>query len=359
MEKYRRDLHKIPEIGFNEFKTKEYILSCIKSSLFRVIEIGQTSFGVYFDFNKESTICFRSELDALPIEEKNEVEYKSSHQNMMHACGHDGHMAILISLINDLENQIIKPMSNILFLFQASEEIYGGSLEIIKSGILSKLNVNEIYALHIWPCLPKGKIYTKKDEILAKSTEFDIDIRGKNTNVACFKNGKDALSIGVELLHDIKKETRLITSSIVHVGELYSIGQRNIVCDNFSCKGTIRTFSLSTLDRICNIISRWVNFYKEVYDIQIDLDINSNNQSVCNNNELVEKSYAFGVEELDAPYFNSEDFSLYLQNIPGVFFLLGAGEVPPLHSSNFNFNEEILQKGKELFRNLMTKQLDY
>ena len=355
MKKYRRDLHQIPEIGFKEYETKEYILNNIKKEKSQIIEIGETSFGVYFNLDKENTICLRSELDALPIEEKNEVDYKSNHFNMMHACGHDGHIAILLSLINDIELELIKPKCNVLFLFQASEEIYGGSLEVIQSGIFERCNVKEIYALHIWPNLPKGKIYTKKDEILAKSTEFDIDIRGKNTNVACFKDGKDALSIGVELLHDIKKETRLISSSIVHIGELYSVGQRNIVCDNFSCKGTIRTFSNITLNRICDIISRWVNFYKEVYDVQIDLIINSNNQSVINTNELVEISYSFGVIELERPYFNSEDFSLYLQIIPGVYFLLGAGEVPPLHSSNFNFDEDILQKGKELFVNLITR----
>ena len=355
MENYRRDLHKIPEIGFKEYKTKEYILSSIDNSKCQIIEIGETSFGVYFDFHKDKIICLRSELDALPIEEKNEVSYKSIHSNMMHACGHDGHMAILLSLIEDINEGKLKPSSNVLFLFQASEEIYGGSLEVIQSNVLEELKVDEIYGLHIWPNLPKGKLFTKKDVILAKSTEFDIDIRGKNSNVASFNGGKDALSIGVELLHDIKKETRLITSSVVHVGELYSLGQRNIVCDNFLAKGTIRTLSNSTLNRICDIISRWVNFYKEVYDIQIDLMINSNNQSVCNNNSLVELSYNYGVDELENPFFNSEDFSLYLQKIPGVYFLLGAGEVPPLHSSNFNFDEEILFIGKELFMKILTK----
>ena len=354
MKQIRQDLHKIPELGFKEYKTKQYILDRLKGRC-EIIEIGRTSFGVYFNFFKERTITLRAELDALPIIEDNDITYKSTHEGCMHACGHDGHMAILISLIEDILDKKIDCTSNVLFLFQASEETIGGSEEILKSGILDEYKVSEIYGMHIWPNLPKGEIFTKSGSLLSKPTEFDIDIIGKSTHVATYYQGKDALHIGVELLHDIKKETRLIDNTIVHIGEVYSHGQRNIVSDNFLCKGTIRTFDDKLLLRICEIINRWINFYSDTYDVKINLMVNSSLSSLVNDESLVEESLRYGVKLIDYPYFHSEDFSLYLNKYKGVYFLLGAGNVPSLHNSRFNFDEGILEKGKSLFVNLLMK----
>ena len=118
MKKIREDLHKIPELSFKEYKTKEYILSFLNNRVENIIEIGDTGLGIYFDFKKEKTICLRCEMDALPIKEENDVEYKSTFENQMHACGHDGHMAILLSLIDDILENKVKPLHNVLFLFQ-------------------------------------------------------------------------------------------------------------------------------------------------------------------------------------------------------------------------------------------------
>lgn len=354
MRQIRQDLHRIPELGFKEYKTKQYILDRLDNRC-KVIEIGETSFVVYFDFAKDKTIAFRTELDALPLNEENDLEYKSIHDGCMHACGHDGHMAIALSLIEDIIDNKIVCTSNVLFIFQASEEVLGGSEEILKSGILDVCKVDEIYGLHIWPNLPKGEIFTRSGSLLSKPTEFDIDIVGKTTHVATYYDGKDALHIGVELLHDIRKETRLIDNAIVHVGEVYSHGQRNIVSDNFLCKGTIRTFDDKLLLRICEIINRWINFYIDTYHVKINLIVNSSLLSVVNDESLVNESLKYGVKLLDYPYFHSEDFSLYLNQYKGVYFLLGAGNVPSLHSSRFNFSEDILEKGKELMIRLLTK----
>ena len=202
--------------------------------------------------------------------------------------------------------------------------------------------------------LPEGEIFTRRKELLAEPIEFNIEIRGKNAHVASSYLGMDALYVGVELLHDIRKETKLIDESIVHIGEVYSYGQRNIVSDNFLAKGTIRVFSPLIKNRILEIINRWCNFYKSTFGVEINLVINSSYSSLINNTELVDKSLKYGVKLLKYPYYHSEDFSLYLQKIKGVYFLLGGGNIPPLHSNNFNFNEKILDKGKELFIKIIT-----
>ena len=354
MRTIRQELHRIPELSFKEFKTKQYILNRLIDKC-EIVEIGQTSLCIYFNFNKEKTIALRAELDALPIKEENEVGYKSTHEGCMHACGHDGHMAILLSLIDDIVSNKISCSSNVLFIFQASEEVIGGSEEILKSGVLDKYHVDEIYGLHIWPNLPKGEIFTKYGALLSKPTEFDIDIVGKSTHVATYYDGKDAIHIGVELLHDINKETRLIDNAIVHIGEVYSHGQRNVVSNNFLCKGTIRTFDDKLLNRVCEIINRWINFYSESFSVKINLSINSNLYPLINDDELVNESLKYGVELLDYPYFHSEDFSLYLKKYRGVYFLLGAGNIPSLHNSKFDFDEEILERGKQLFIKILTK----
>jgi hippurate hydrolase len=353
IENIRRDLHKIPEVGFKEYKTKKYILNYLKGRNLEIFEFSSTGIDVYFHFNKRKTICLRTELDALPINEENDVSYKSIHQNFMHACGHDGHMAILLSLIDDICEEIVKPKHNVLFLFQPSEEISGGGLEVINSGVLEKYKVEEIYALHIWPNLEKGEIFTKV-ELFAEPIEFDIEIRGKNSHVGSFKEGKDALYTGIELLHDIKKETNLIGNTIFHIGEVFAYGQRNIVCDNFLSKGTIRVFDDNSKNSIFKIIEKHRKRLKKQYNLEINVNYNYSLFPLINTPNLINKSLEYGVELLEKPYFHSEDFSLYLQKIKGVYFLLGGGDIPPLHSSNFNFDEEILNVGKELFIKVIT-----
>ena len=349
----RKDLHKIPEIGFNEFKTKNYILNYLKGRDLEIFEFAKTGISVYFNFNKSKTICLRAELDALPIKEENNLTYKSIHPTMMHACGHDGHMAILLSLIDDICERKVKSTYNILFLFQPSEEITGGSLEVIRSGVLEKYNVEEIYALHIWPKLEKGKIFTRK-ELLSEPIEVDFEIRGKSSHVASYKEGKDALYTGIELLHDIKKETDLIGNTIFHIGEVFAYGQRNIVCDNFLSKGTIRVFDDNSKNSIFKIIEKHRKRLKKQYNLEINVNYNHSLFPLINTQDLINKSLEYGVKLLEKPYFHSEDFSLYLKKIKGVYFLLGGGDIPPLHSSNFNFDEDILNVGKELFIKVLT-----
>ncbi len=351
--KIRRDLHRIPEIGFKEYKTKEYILNYVEGKRVEIFEFSNTGIAIYFNLNKKKTICLRAELDGLPINEENGVDYKSIHNNMMHACGHDGHMAILLSLIDDIYEKKVIPQSNVLFLFQPSEEINGGSLEVIKCGVLDKYKVEEIYALHIWPKLEKGKVYTRT-ELLSEPIEFNLEIRGKASHVGSYKDGKDALYTGIELLHRIKKETNLIDNAILHIGEIFANGQRNIVCDNFLAKGTIRVFDNKTKSKILNIVEKHANYYKNKENLEIIISTDSSLFALINSSFLINKFLKYGVQILDYPFFHSEDFSLYLTKIKGVYFLLGGGNIPPLHSSNFDFDEDILLKGKELFVNIIT-----
>ena len=162
-------LHQIPELGRREYKTKEYILNIAKKLNCQIFEPTKTSLVLYFNLGFSSTLCFRSDMDALPILEETNLPFKSKNEGVMHACGHDGHMAMLLSFAIWLSNNLSLAKNNIICLFQPSEEDDCGANDIIKSNILDDLKVNAIFGFHIWPNLEEGKLFSMPNGILASS----------------------------------------------------------------------------------------------------------------------------------------------------------------------------------------------
>ena len=164
-----KNLHQIPELGFKEFKTSTYVLNRIKNTNAKISTIN-TGICAFFDFKKEKTIAFRSELDALKIKEENKIEFVSKHNGYMHACGHDGHTAILINLLEYVNNLHTYPY-NILFIFQPSEEKIGGALSLIHH--LQHYNFKAFFGMHVFPLLEEGKIYTTKGTLFSSANEIN------------------------------------------------------------------------------------------------------------------------------------------------------------------------------------------
>ena len=158
-------LHQIPEEGFNEYKTQKYIVNELKKLNCKIYELDSTGILAFFDYDTSETIAFRCELDGINVEEETNLEYKSLHKGMMHACGHDGHMAILLGLGRVLSN--IKCPRNVCLIFQPSEEKYGGALKVIESSIYKQLNIKEVYGLHLWPNLKSGVIASRGKTLMS------------------------------------------------------------------------------------------------------------------------------------------------------------------------------------------------
>ena len=349
LQKIRCDLHQIPEIGMHEFKTKEYLLNILKEYKCKIFEIGETGIVALFDFNKEESICFRADMDALPVNEDNDTWYKSKNAGYMHACGHDGHMSMLLGLCDYL-NGLSDYCYNVSCLFQPSEEMYGGARSIVNSRILDKLNTKAMFGMHIWPHLAKGKIFSMPKGMLAKSAEVDIEIVGKTVHAANREEGIDSILIASQYLIELYDLALKINEPhLLNFGKIEGGTIRNSVAEKTKLSATMRAFDDETFNTLQN------NLYvaSKKYNAKFNIEIRSDFPFVYNNPELFKKMDFINI--LEKPFMQAEDFGLYTSIYPCLFLLLGAGETPMLHQSTFDFDMNILNKGLEAYKKILEK----
>ncbi|MDR2833950.1 MAG: amidohydrolase [Streptococcaceae bacterium] len=357
LEKYRTDLHQIPELGFKEFKTKDYIMEQIKGYDCEINEVGETGLVLYFGNEQKKTIAFRTDIDALPIIEENDIWYKSKHKGRMHACGHDGHMAMMLVFCKYLNENKSKLDKNVCIIFQPSEENRAGAHTILKSGLWEKYRSEAIFGMHLWPGLSAGEVFSKPNEMMSQGSETNITIHGKSAHIASYQKGIDALEIACRYLLDVYKFERSISPTIdrlVRFGVMNSGTARNIVSDKTELLGTIRTFSNSAHKSIKYGIHQIADRYEEQYGVKFDFKYYDGYETVINDEELFNRLQPkLQVNILEKPVMQSEDFSVYRHHEKEIFFFLGVGDVPNLHNPHFNFDMKILQKGVEFWQKLL------
>lgn len=382
LKNHRRNLHMIPELDRDLPKTRAYIVGTLQEFDCKLTYLCDSGVCAYFDKGKSETYCFRAEMDALPGVEAMIGSYASKHEGIMHSCGHDGHMAInlafaeYIAELNDID-------CNILLIFQPAEETLGGAKEICESGILSKYNVTKVFGIHIWPFLKAGQIASKSGAIMAKSAEIDIDILGESAHGTAAYEGKDALYIASDFM------TRLYTKhsktagavphfsddidplpkspdckpedkTIIHIGKMDSGYARNVVSNNTRLQGTVRAFSEENFNNILDLITDTLNDITEQYGCDFTFTNSEgyppiiNDEALYNESIPAAKSVDCDYLELPEPVMTSDDFSFYGHYAPAVFFLLGTGGDIPLHSVEFDFDEQILINGFELYKALIS-----
>ena len=342
-------LHQIPEESFKEFKTHKYIMEQLKPLRCQLFELFPTGILAFFNYGFIDTIAFRCEMDGLPILEENHFDYKSKHIGMMHACGHDGHMAILLSLAYRLEN--IKCPRNICLIFQPSEESYGGALKVINSEVFNKLNIKEVYGLHLWPNLKKGLIASRGKILMASSTEVDITINGKSSHIANKNEGVDAIKVASIFLNDISSNEDVI----FNCGKITSDGARNIVCDKVLLECSLRSFYKIRRKRFLTSMKELVNLLENKTHAKFSLDCSKYIPELKNNLVLFEK-YRHLVDEVIAPVYQAEDFAFYSETAKILFFFLGVGNTSSLHSNTFCFDINVLEKGLKIFVKIATSR---
>lgn len=352
----RKDLHQIPELGRQEYKTKEYILNFVKDFKCEIFTPTKTSVVLYFDCQKEHTICFRADMDALPICEKTNLEFQSKHNGLMHACAHDGHMAMLLQFAIFANENLDKLQNNIVCLFQPSEEDNCGANDIIESKILTKLNVERIFGFHIWPNLNLGKIYTMPKGMLASSCEVNIDIVGKSVHAANKKDGIDALYIATRLINEYYDQMKdLDQPHLIHFGKMVSGTARNIVASQAKIEGTLRAFSDETFDLIRIKLQQLASNLAKMYNTEINVSYNGIYPAVINDSKLVfEYKDVLNLEILTKPFLQAEDFGCYTRHIKSMFMLIGCGSEHLLHTDTFDFDMNILNVGVEAYVTLAT-----
>ena len=362
MKKYRRDLHQIPELGYEEKKTQTYLLQEIEKLGYEPKIICETGIYIYLDGGSEETYGFRTDIDGLRLLEETGVDYCSKHDGFMHACGHDGHMATLLGFMNYLKGK--KLTKNILLVFQPAEEGPGGARDIVKSGILEKYNVKGIFGLHLFPKLEEGIIGCRPGGFMAKAAEINIVIKGKSGHGGQPHLGLDSIQIAGKMLEGFN----LITSkfiapfdpSIIAIGKIEGGTIRNIVPEITRMEGTIRAFSTETFKFITDKIRDISRGMEISYGVNIDIDISEGYPPVINDKEYcnilenaISKDETLKYKEID-PEMLAEDFGFYQEATRGLFFFVGTrneklGYVESLHNSRFNFDEQVLQNGLKAY----------
>ena len=351
----RRALHRIPELDSTLPQTMAYLENALEGLNCSVFSPMESALCAFFDFGRKDAVAFRADADALPILEKNKVPYASAHKGCMHACGHDGHMAILLELARRLSKKEALP-HNVLLVFQPAEETTGGAKQLCATGIFRRYQVQAIFGLHLWPQLPEGMIASRCNEMMARSCEVRVDVYGKSAHIAKAQEGVDALAAGVDFYQRVMKLEGALPKTIFRLlkfGKFESGTVCNALSDHTHMEGSLRAFQD---DVFFSIRAGLVSIAKDIeraYGCTVNLYMTEGYPAVMNPPALHRRvRRAVGFFELDAPSMTAEDFSWYQKSLPGMFFFLGTGDTAPLHSDTFDFNEDILLKGVRFFEDL-------
>ncbi len=351
----RRALHQIPELDRELDRTMAYIEKALSGLGCRLSSPIPGSLCAWFDFGKDSAIAFRADADALPIQEKTGAPYASRHPWKMHACGHDGHMAILLELARRLDQK--EDLShNVLLVFQPAEEERGGAKEICDSGIFARHNVQAIFGLHLWPGLARGQVFSRKQELMARASEVTVDLYGKSAHIAKASQGIDALMAGAEFYRRAVQMERQIPAGVFRLlkfGKFQSGTVRNALSAHTHIEGSLRAFQDDVFESMAQSLREIALDVEQEYGTQVQLHFSEGYPAVLNPGDLFDRAaQVVSFRPLEEPSMTAEDFSWYQRYLPGMFFFLGLGDTPALHADTFDFDESILLKGADFFEAL-------
>ena len=365
----RHQFHQYPELGFQETKTKTKIAKFLRAKGLEVIE-GVGVIGVLKSGSGSKTIGLRADMDALPIQETSKHAYSSKHPGVMHACGHDGHTTMLLGAAEELANSLDFD-GTVIFIFQPNEENGLGAKAMLNEGILSSFPISEIFALHNLPGTETGRIITRKGLICSSESLFEISLKGQGGHASMPHVGRDTISVGSEIIQSlqniISKKLAPGSGSVLSVTEFTSDGARNVLPGNSLIKGDVRSRNKEDRLEIKRLMIRIVEGISDAHEITGEVSFETEFVETINSSDQTETVIAIAEElglSLDRncePMSFSEDFAHFANFVPGCFFLLGNGQTgrvsSPLHSSSYDFNDELLPIGIKIWSRLVRKIL--
>jgi amidohydrolase len=363
---FRRNFHQNPEFSNQEHLTATYIASHLREMGIEVSEgVGGTGVVGLLRGNEDGrTIAVRADMDALPIHETNDLSYRSINDQYMHACGHDGHMAMVLGVA-----MLLAPMrdcfkGNIKFIFQPAEEIppEGGAKRMISADVLQNPLVDAILGIHIWPDIPAGEIALKVGPIMAQADKFELSLRGKGGHGASPHHTVDPFvmtaTVILALQTLVSRNTDPLQSVVLSIGKCGGGSAANIIPDEVRLEGTTRYFEVTQGEFIKERIEELAKGISHAYGGSYELSYQYGFAPTINDPQITKLlARAAGeivgeekVHWIDAPSMTGEDFCFFLQQVPGCYFWLGTrnpgkGIIHPLHSPNFQLDENILGLG--------------
>ena len=357
---HRRALHQIPELEAQLPGTMAYLAQALEGLNCRVFSPMESALCAFFDFGREETIAFRADCDALPIQETTGADYASCREGRMHACGHDGHMAILLELARRVSRKKTLP-NNILLVFQPAEESPGGAEPLCATGVLEKNKVKALFGLHLWPGLEKGIVHSRPGELMARASEVNVDIYGKSAHIAKAAEGIDAVAAGVEFYRRaMEREASLpdTTFRLLKFGRFHSGTARNALSAHTRLEGSLRAFRDETFDYLKDGLLAIAADLETEFGCRTEITFSSGYPAVLNPGDLAARVMEIApYRVLSEPSMTAEDFSFYQKRCPAMFFFLGLGDTPALHAANFDFDDSILVKGADFFEKLAESAL--
>lgn len=369
--KTRRWLHQHPELSLEEFETTDFIKKELDNMGIAYDTPLDTGVVAYIKGIGEKSIAFRADIDALPIHEENDVAYRSQVDNVMHACGHDGHTTMLLAFVKRVKELTdVSPLSStVYFIFQPAEETYGGA-NLLLNKYTFDIAPSFVFGLHMMPDEKEGVIVSKPGPITASATEYRFFIKGLSAHVANKEQGHSAAEALLTVLNQLSQLQHYhlagLHQNIVHVGSFHAGEAINTVASNAYLEGTIRTYSQDDLEIVKEQMRRIKEASELLTDCSIELVFAEGYPSTINDvnaynlmKEASEETSLTWIEK-DEPYLFGEDFSFYRQIAPSSFAFLGCqneekGFVTGLHTSTLNFDEAVLVKGIELYESILKR----
>ena len=361
---FRRDLHQIPEIGFDLDLTSRYIYDVLTDLGYHPISMAKTGWVISKAGKTQDAIMFRTDMDALPVDEKTGCDFQSKHPGKMHACGHDGHMAMMlgfaayVSTLKHLEKTIV-------MIFQPAEEGPGGAKVMIQEGLFERFNIKACYGIHLYPGLDEGLYGLVDGPMMAQNGEFDGVVEGTSSHGALPHLGHDAILATAQLIQGyqsiLSRRLNPLDRAVLTVGTLHGGEARNIIAKQVNFSGTMRAFDPVVYEQMKTWMKEIEQGIEISYRVKIHNEVKDYYPPVINDHDLfsnLKNALKEDQYKIIDPMPVSEDFAFYQQKAPGVFVMLGSknekkGYIHPLHSDQFQFDEHILIRGVELYQTIL------
>jgi amidohydrolase len=371
LELTRKELHSNPEISGKEFNTQKRILNFLENHNIKAVKIGKTGVLVEFNSNTSSkSILIRADIDALPIQEKNQFKHKSKINGISHKCGHDGHTSILLGLAIQLTKTPIQK-GKVFLLFQPSEENGKGAKAVLNDSTFNKLKIDYAFALHNLPGFPLHEIVIKENEFTSNVKSVIIKLNGKTAHAAEPEKGYNPANAIAAIIDQVSKSNNnnpsskdffLITPIHINMGEV----AYGISAGYGEVHFTIRSWSTELMEKECIALESYIsNLCKQE---KLTFETTWLEEFYSNNNDKIAvkiiKEAAIkndlSINDILTPFKWGEDFGLFTQRFKGAMFGLGAGiKTPPLHNPDYDFPDEITSTGIDMFNEIIKKTLEY
>jgi amidohydrolase len=363
---WRRDLHEHPELAFRETRTADLVATVLRGLDMEVrTRVGRTGVvGLLHGGRPGPVVMLRADMDALPIQENSDAPYASQVPGVMHACGHDGHVAMLLGAATLLARHAADLPGDAFFVFQPAEEGLGGASAMLADGLLTDPVPAAAFGLHLWNTMPMGRVCAQAGPIMAAADLIEITVRGRGGHGALPHEAVDAIAVTGQILSALQtivsrnvdpQETAVLTIGAVHGGTAY-----NIIAETVALEGTIRTFSPAVRETVLTRLRVLLDGIAAGMGARYDLKVKPVAPAVVNDPGIAEVARAAAVQVVGAPsvawhppLMVSEDFSEYQRLVPSCYMLLGSGNPTlglgaPHHNPRFDFDEQVLPLGTAL-----------